>query len=375
MNELENSSSFLFYNDETGKISVQVIIGDETVWITQRGMGDIFDVESNTITYHIGEIYKSNELEQNSTARKIRVVQKEGNRDVNRNIDFYNLDMVIAVGYRVNSYKATKFRQWATKILKEYLIKGFVLDDERLKQGNNLFNKDYFKELLERFREIRASEKLFYEKVKEIYATSVDYDKSDPLTIKFFSTVQNKLEYAIVGMTSAEIIKKRANASLPYMNLKTWKNVKKDGDIQKIDVTVAKNYLNEDELRKLNTLVNMFLDYAELQAERNKLMKMNDWVEKLNQFLKFNEYPVLDNAGKISKDVADKFAHDEYQKYKVLQDKKGVKEFIKIVDEIKTTGHLPKEVEIKKDENSTFDTQLKGLLNVPPPNKDINKES
>lgn len=374
MNEVEHTSSFLFYNDEAGKLSVQVIIGNETVWITQRGMSDIFDVEANTITYHIGEIYKSNELQEDSTTRKIRVVQKEGNRDVNRNIDFYNLDVIIAVGYRVNSFKATRFRQWATRILKDYLIKGFVLDDERLKQGNNLFNKDYFKDLLDRVRDIRASEKMFYEKVKEVYATSVDYDKDDPLTVKFFSTVQNKLEFAIVGKTSAEIIKERANSILPYMNLKTWKNAKKEGDIQKSDVTVAKNYLNPDELRKLNGLVNMFLDYAESQAERNKLMKMNDWSNKLDQFLNFNEYPVLDNAGKMRKDIADKFAQDEYYKYKVLRDNRNAAEFGMVINSIKETGHLPDEFEIKKNEITDFDTQLKGLLSVPPPKKDNYKQ-
>ena len=374
MNEVEHTSSFLFYNDEAGKLSVKVIIGNETVWITQRGMSDIFDVEANTITYHIGEIYKSNELQEDSTTRKIRVVQKEGNRDVNRNIDFYNLDVIIAVGYRVNSFKATRFRQWATRILKDYLIKGFVLDDERLKQGNNLFNKDYFKDLLDRVRDIRASEKMFYEKVKEVYATSVDYDKDDPLTVKFFSTVQNKLEFAIVGKTSAEIIKERANSILPYMNLKTWKNAKKEGDIQKSDVTVAKNYLNPDELRKLNGLVNMFLDYAESQAERNKLMKMNDWSNKLDQFLNFNEYPVLDNAGKMRKDIADKFAQDEYYKYKVLRDNRNAAEFGMVINSIKETGHLPDEFEIKKNEITDFDTQLKGLLSVPPPKKDNYKQ-
>ena len=215
---------------------------------------------------------------------------------------------------------------------------------------------------------------MFYEKVKEVYATSVDYDKDDPLTVKFFSTVQNKLEFAIVGKTSAEIIKERANSILPYMNLKTWKNAKKEGDIQKSDVTVAKNYLNPDELRKLNGLVNMFLDYAESQAERNKLMKMNDWSNKLDQFLNFNEYPVLDNAGKMRKDIADKFAQDEYYKYKVLRDNRNAAEFGMVINSIKETGHLPDEFEIKKNEITDFDTQLKGLLSVPPPKKDNYKQ-
>jgi len=372
MEDLDKFSDFLFYHGNDGKISVQIILGDETVWTTQKGMGEIFGVESNTITYHLGEIYKSNELEQDSTTRKVRVVQKEGNRDVNRSIDFYNLDVIIAVGYRVSSYQATQFRKWSTRILKEYLQKGFVLDDERLKQGNRLFGKDYFKELLERIREIRASEKMFYEKVRELYSTSVDYDKNSPDTVSFFAKVQNKLEYAIVGQTSAEIIKSRADATLPNMNLKNWKNVKKEGSIQKSDVTVAKNYLDADELRKLNALVNFFLDYAELQAERNRLMKMKDWENRLDAFLRFNEYNVLTNAGSISKDVANKFAEGEYNKYKVIKDRDYDTTFNKVVDQIKSTNSLPDEWQIKDTvpKQSEFDKQLKGLLNVPPPKKD-----
>lgn len=367
MNEIENSSSFLFYNDDTGKVSVQIIIGNETVWTTQNGMAEIFNTDRTGISRHIKNIFEEGEVSEESNMQKMHVANSD------KPVAFYSLDVIVSVGYRVNSHKATKFRQWATRILKEYLIKGFVLDDERLKQGNNLFNKDYFNELLDRIRAIRASEKMFYEKVKEIYSTSVDYDKSDPLTIKFFSTVQNKLEYAIVGMTSAEIIKSRANSSLPYMNLKTWKDINKDGDVKKGDVTIGKNYLQEDELKKLNALVAMFLDHAEHQASRGKLMRMNDWVEKLNQFLKFNEYPVLDNAGKISKDRADKFAEDEFAKYKVLRDNKSSAEFGKIISQINSNGSLPSEINIEKSENPTFDQQLKSLINTPPPNKDIDK--
>jgi len=374
MEELVNSSSFLFYNDDKGKISVQVIIGNETVWITQRGMGDIFDVEANTITYHIREIYKSIELEQDATTRKIRVVQREGDRDVNRNIDFYNLDMIIAVGYRVNSFKATRFRQWATRILREYLIKGFVLDDERLKQGNNLFNKDFFKELLDRIRDIRASEKLFYEKVKEFYATSVDYDKNDPETHLFYARVQNKLEFAIIGKTSAEIIKERANANDPNMGLLNWKNSGREGNVLKSDITVAKNYLREDEIRKLNLLVNMFLDYIDLQIEtNNQLIKMKDWENKLQSFLSFNGFKILDNAGKVSKAIAESHAEKEYQKFKVIReiDDNSNKEFKSAIENIKNGKRLPIEDYKKKDNNSTFDKQLKGLLKVPPPNKEV----
>jgi len=373
MEDLERTSDFLFYNSEDGSIKVQVIVGDDTVWTTQKGMADIFDVDVRTVNEHLGNIYSSGELKEDATIRKIRIVQKEGNRDVEREIQFYNLDAIISVGYRVNSYNATKFRIWATRVLKEYLIKGFALDDERLKQGNNLFNKDYFKELLDRIREIRASEKMFYEKVRDIYATSVDYDKNAPETVAFFQKVQNKLEFAIVGKTAAEIIQARANAQLPHMNLKTWKNVKKEGDIQKADVTVAKNYLEEKELKELNTLVNMFLDYAELQAERNRLMKMKNWIDRVDAFLRFNEYKVLDNAGTVRKDVADKFAEGEYAKYKVIKDKDYNKDFDKVVNQIKSTNSLPQEITITEKKESEFDKNLRGLLKVSPPKKE-NKE-
>lgn len=369
MSDLEQTSAFLFYNDEHGKISIQVVIGEETVWMSVKGIAELFDIDRSGILKHIQNVYETAELEEKATCAKIAQVQKEGNRDVNRVVDFYNLDMIIAVGYRVNSFKATRFRQWATRILKEYLVKGFVLDDERLKQGNNLFNKDYFKDLLERIREIRASEKMFYEKVKEIYATSVDYDKDDPTTAKFFSTVQNKLEFAVVGMTSPEIIKGRANAKLPHMNLKVWKNSKKDGDIQKSDVTVAKNYLEEEEIKMLNLLVSAFLDYAEIQAQKTTLIKMSEWLNRLDAFLKFYDYPVLNNAGKVSKDVANKHAETEYSKYKVLRDNKSSTEFGKVVSAIKSTGHLPEELKIEPQELSTFDKQLKGMLATPPPDK------
>lgn len=368
MKELDTTSDFLFYQDGSGKISVQVIIGEQTVWATQKGISDIFDTSRENITMHLNNIFKDSELNQDTVCKEILHTATDNKK---YNTRFYSLDAIIAVGYRVNSYKATKFRQWATKILNEYLIKGFALDDERLKQGNNLFNKDFFKELLERIKSIRASEKMFYEKVKELYATSVDYDKNDPATATFFSTVQNKLEYAVIGKTSAEIIKDRANAELPNMNLKTWKNVGKEGRIQKSDVTVAKNYLEEPELRTLNSLVNMFLEYAELQAEKNKLMKMKDWIDRLDRFLLFNEYDVLKNVGKMQKDVADKFAEGEYSKYKVIQDRNFNNDFNKVVSQIRSTNTIPIEITISEKKNmNDFDQYLKGLLKVPPPNKD-----
>ncbi len=369
MEELDKTSDFLFYNSEDGTIKVQVIVGEDTVWTTQKGMAEIFNVEVPAISKHTSNILTEGELTE-ATVSKMETVQSEGGREVKRAIEFYNLDMIIAVGYRVNSYNATKFRIWATKVLREYLIKGFSLDDERLKQGNNLFNKDFFRELLERIREIRASEKMFYEKVRELYATSVDYDKNAPETIKFFQTVQNKLEYAITGNTAAELIKTRANAELPNMNLKTFKNVKKGGDIQKADVTVAKNYLEENELKELNGVVTMFLDYAENQAQRNRLMKMQNWLDRLDAFLRFNEYKVLDNAGSVRKDVADKFAEKEYTKYKIIKQNDKAIDFNNAVKVISSTGHLPIEQNEKKKQVNKFDQQLKGLLNTPPPQKD-----
>ncbi len=347
MDTPEKKTDFLFYTSEDGTTNIQVILDDETVWATQKSMAEIFDVEENTITYHIGNIYSDGELAKSSTTRKIRVVRKEGNRDVKRELDFYNLDMIISVGYRVSSPKATRFRIWATKVLKEYLVKGFVLDDDRLKQGKSLFGKDYFEELIERIREIRASERRFYQKITDIYAQcSIDYDSKAPITRDFFATVQNKLEYAVTSNTASEIIKQRASSKKPNMGLTSWKNEKKGGKILKSDVSVAKNYLNQEEITELNTLVNMYLDYAELQAKRNRTMTMGQWVEKLNTFLTFNEYDLLKDAGKIRADVAKKFAQSEYEKFRVIQDKEFKSDYDKFdetAERIRLTGELPKE--------------------------------
>ncbi len=370
MIDLSKQGSFLFYNGNDGTIKAQVIVGEETVWLSQKGMSEVFGVQRPAITKHLQNIFSEGELQEKSVSSILEHTADDGKQ---YKTSFYNLDAIIAVGYRVSSYKATQFRIWSTKILREYLIKGFSLDDERLKQGNRLFGKDYFKELLERIREIRASERMFYEKITDLYATAVDYNKNDPDTHKFFTKVQNKLEYAIVKKTSAEIIKSRADSSLPNMGLKTWKNAGREGKVQKSDVTVAKNYLREDEIRKLNTLVNMYLDYAELQVERNRLMTMNDWSNRLDAFLKFNEYDILDNAGKISKEVACNFAEDEYVKFRVIQDANYKSDFNKMMQRIKETNSLPNEIEIainKHTEASNFDRQLQGLLSVPPPKKD-----
>ena len=332
-NDTPQHNDIIFYNTPTGDVKIEVIFNEETFWLTQKRMAELFGVESHTITYHLKEIYKTGELEESATARKIRVVQKEGNRDVSRDLDFYNLDAIIAVGYRVNSYQATQFRIWATRTLREFIIKGFVLDDERLKQGKR-FGKDYFDELLERIREIRASERRFYLKITDIYEQcSIDYNKDAEITQKFFKTVQNKLHWAITGKTAAELIANRADASQPNMGLTTWKNAPK-GKILKTDIGTAKNYLQEKEIKELERIVTMYLDFAELQAERQIPMKMADWVTRLDAFLQFNEYQILKDAGKVSHEVAMKLAEKEYEKFRVIQDRNFESDFEKEVKKI-----------------------------------------
>lgn len=329
------NSEIILYSTPQGEIKIEVFLQDETVWLTQRAMGELFGVSKKTISEHLGNIYKSNELQRDTTVRKIRTVQNEGEREVARNLEFYNLDAIISVGYRVNSHQATQFRIWATKTLKEFIIKGFVLDDERLKQGKKLFGKDYFDELLERIREIRASERRFYQKITDIYAEcSIDYQPKSEITQVFYKTVQNKMHWAITGQTAAEIISSRAKAELPNMGLTTWKNSTK-GKVLKSDVLVAKNYLNKKEIDELNRIVTMYLDYAENQATRQIPMTMKDWVEKLDAFLQFNDYSVLKNAGSISADIAKKLATKEYEKFRVIQDEDYESDFDKEVKRIK----------------------------------------
>ncbi len=329
----ENNPQFndiLLYAAPSGAIKIEVIYEGETFWLSQRKMAELFGVEVQTINYHLKEIFKTGELEEAATIRKFRIVQTEGSREVKREIEFYNLDAIVAVGYRVNSYQATQFRIWATRILKEFIVKGFVLDDERLKQGRN-FGKDYFEELLERIREIRASERRFYQKITDIYAQcSMDYDPQSPTTQLFFKTVQNKLEWAITGKTAAEIIASRTDAYQPNMGLTTWKNAPL-GKILKSDVSVAKNYLTENELSALNRIVTMYLDYAENQAARQIPMKMKDWTEKLDAFLRFNEYEILQNAGQVSHAIAKELAEKEYEKFRVRQDETYESDFDRAV--------------------------------------------
>jgi len=300
----------ILYRDANDAVRVEVLYESETFWLDQKRIAELFKVEIPTINYHLKEIYGSGELLQEGTLRKNLRVQREGNRDVRREIEFYNLDVTISIGYRVNSAQATQFRIWATQTLRQFIVKGFVLDDERLKL-NKRFGQDYFDELLERIREIRASERRFYLKLTDLYEQcSVDYDRSAETTKIFFKTVQNKLHWAVTGKTAAEIIAERADASKSSMGLTTWKN-SPQGKILKSDVSVAKNYLIEHEVKALERIVSMYLDYAENQAARQIPMKMADWTSRLDAFLKFNEYEVLTKAGAISAEVAKRLADEQ----------------------------------------------------------------
>lgn len=331
-----NSSEVILYTTPKGAIKIEILFENETFWLTQKKLAELFSVEVNTINYHLKEIFKTKELEENSVIRKIRITANDGKKYMT---NFYNLDAIIAVGYRVNSYSATQFRIWATNTLKEFIIKGFVLDSERLKQGKN-FGEDYFDELLEKIREIRASERRFYQKITDIYAQgSIDYDPKAPQTQLFYQTVQNKLHWAITGYTASEIISKRANANLPNMGLTSWKNAPK-GKILKSDINIAKNYLTEKELKDLEEIVSMYLDYAENQAKRKILMKMNDWIQKLDSFLSFNEYGVLKDAGKVSAEIAKQLALKEYSKFSIIQDKTYISDFDLLIKESESSNQL-----------------------------------
>lgn len=318
----------LLYAIGNEKEYVNVIFKEETFWMTQKAMTELFEVEKSAISKHLSNIFDEEELDKGSTVSKMETVQKEGNRNVKRNVEFYNLDAIIAVGYRVNSKKATRFRQWATKTLKEYIQKGYVLNDDMLKNGKP-FGKDYFDELLERIREIRASERRAYQKITDIFEQcSYDYDKDSEITKQFYATVQNKLHFAVTGKTVAEIIDERATLESPTMGLTTWKDAP-DGKIYKSDVIVAKNYLNEKELQKLNRLVTMFIDYAELMAEDEVLMSMQDWSVETDNFLKNNRRKVLENRGKISHDDAMKKVSAIYSEFRKKQDANYISNFDK----------------------------------------------
>lgn len=320
---------FLIYRNDNGDIKVNVMLINNNLWLTQNLIAELFGVGRSTITEHINNIFKEGELDENNTVGKTDIDNSK------KPVKIYNLDVIIAVGYRVNSKKATNFRIWATKVLKEYMIKGVVMDDERLKNPNYIFGEDYFEETLERIRNIRSSERRFYQKITDIYTQcSVDYDKDSEETKTFFKTVQNKLHYAVTGNTAAEIIYNRVDSEKKNMGLTNWNN-SPDRPIYKYDVDIAKNYLTEKELKDLNRIITMYLDYAELQAENHNAMTMNDWIEKLNAFLKFNGREILHNAGKISHEVAKELAYKEYDKFKIKQDKLYNSDFDKFMLETK----------------------------------------
>lgn len=326
------SGQLLIYKPDA-KTNVQVRIDGQTVWLTQKLMAELYNVTVPTINEHIKGIYAEGELSPEATIRNFRIVQTEGNRSVEREIEHYDLDLIIAIGYRVRSTRGIHFRQWATVQLRELLIKGFVLDDERLKAGQTI-GQDYFDELLARIRDIRNSERLFYKKVIDIYATSIDYDRNAEMTKLFFQTVQNKLHYAVHGHTAAEVIRARADAKKPTMGLTTWKNAP-NGEIRKADVIVAKNYLTEKEMTELDRIVSMYLDYAEDQARNKKPMHMRDWVEKLNAFLLFHERGILTSPGKVSRALMEKHAHAEFEKFEARRLATEPSEFDRLVDESK----------------------------------------
>lgn len=320
------SGEVLLYSDGSGKEFVSVVFQDENFWLTQSGMAQLFDCTPENVLQHLKNIYAEEELEQAATTKKFLVVRQEGARQVQRNLDHYNLDAIIAVGYRVNSKKATRFRQWATKTLKEYIQKGFVLNDELMKNGRP-FGKDYFDELLERIREIRASERRAYQKIADIFEQcSYDYDKSSETTKAFYAFVQNKLHYAVTGKTAAELISERATLDSPTMGLTTWKAAP-DGKILKSDALIAKNYLNEKEISRLNRLVTMFIDYAELMAEDQQLMSMNDWLDEADRFLTNNRRKVLEGQGSVSHDEAVQKVTAVYKEFRKKQDADYISEF------------------------------------------------
>lgn len=316
---MPNEIQFVLYNIDKEDVNVKVAIKDDTIWVTQRGMAELFDCSADNISLHLKNIYQDGELQESATAEDFSVVQNEGSRQVSRNIKFYNLDAIISVGYRVNSRRATQFRIWATNILREFIQKGFVLDDDRLKQGESVFGKDYFRELLERVRSIRASERRIWQQITDIFAEcSIDYDKNSPVTQEFYATVQNKFHYAITGQTAAEIIYDKADSKKDHMGLTTWKN-SPDGRILKSDVTIAKNYLDEKQIRRLERTVSGFFDYVEDLIEEERTFTMRQFAESINAFLEFRKYKILQGKGSVSKLEADRKAEREYDAFNRTQ--------------------------------------------------------
>ena len=327
-----SAAEFLIFEIQAKEDSIEVRYEDNTLWLTQKMMAQLFSVESNTITYHLQDLFRSKEITEDSTTRKFRVVQTEGNRQVTREILHYNLEAIISVGYRVNSIKATQFRRWATGILQQYAIKGYVLDKKRMENGSFL-GEDYFEELLEEIREIRLSERRFYQKITDIYSTAMDYDKDSPITKEFFSKVQNKLHFAVSHQTAAEIVYDRADHTKQNMGLTTWKNAP-NGKIIKSDVSVAKNYLSKEEIDDLEHIVSAFLDIAENRAKRKIPMTMEDWASRIDKFLLADDRDILENAGKISAEIAKEKAESEFEMYRVIQDRTFKSDFDLFSEEI-----------------------------------------
>ncbi len=328
-----STAEFLIFTAQAGEQSIEARYEDETIWLSQKLMAALFDVDVRTINEHLKNIYAQQELSPESTIRKFRIVQKEGKRDVAREVDFYNLDAIISVGYRVNSIRATQFRQWATQVLREFAIKGYVLDTKRMENGT-ILGEDYYERLLEEIREIRLSERRFYQKITDIYATSVDYNRDAPTTKAFFAKVQNKLHYAIHGHTAAELIVERADSNRPNMGLTSWEKAP-TGKILKTDVAVAKNYLSKDELESLGRIVNAYLDLAEARARRKIPMTMEDWAKRLDLFLEFDDWDILEDKGRVTAELARAHAQNEFEKYRIVQDRLFESDFDRAVKQMK----------------------------------------
>ncbi len=327
-----STAEFLIFSTQEQSETIEVHYENETVWLTQKMMAELFQVDTRTINEHLKNVFADRELLEDSTIRKFRIVQKEGAREVEREIQFYNLDVIISVGYRVNSMRATQFRRWATQVLRDFALKGYVLDRKRMENGTYI-NEDYFEKLLEEIREIRLSERRFYQKVTDIYATSIDYDKNAPLTKQFFAKVQNKMHFAISHKTAAEIICDRASSEKKHMGLTTWDSAP-DGKIKKSDVSVAKNFLSKEELDDLGRIVNAFLELAESRAKRHIPMSMEDWSTRIDKFLLADDRDILENAGKISMAIAKDYAESEFEKYRIAQDRIFKNDFDKLIEEI-----------------------------------------
>ena len=327
-----STAEFLIFTGQSGEQSIETRYKDETIWLSQKLMSALFNVDVRTVNEHLKNIYLQGEVSPDATIRKFRIVQTEGKREVSRNVDFYNLDAIISVGYRVNSVRATQFRQWATKVLREFAIKGYVLDKKRMENGTFL-GEDYFERLLEEIREIRLSERHFYQKITDIYATSVDYNKDAPTTKIFFAKVQNKLHFAIHGNTAAELIMQRADRTTANMGLTSWEKAP-DGKIIKSDVSVAKNYLAKEELESLGRIVNAYLELSEERAKRKIPMTMEDWAKRLDLFLEFDDRDILQNSGKVTTRIARDFAESEFEKYRIVQDRLFESDFDKMIKKL-----------------------------------------